>query len=264
MWSLVFASRPAARWGGRESISSRRLSPELCTFITLRNHGGYREGRVAACTRGRRAKNIARARVTTGTGGDTPAFPAQWVTAYFVLFSVSFALIATVAVASPLEPNDSLTPSLSAPEPHDFIRPRRCRSPHDTGPSTTFRTTSAAIARRPLRGRNGGDYTANQKFWKLEYFCARGLTGFLSACLSGKSVAPHEPSDMRRSRISLRSSGLRFGAIAATASLLPCILASSSALAERPPVMLSCYGLVPQQAARKAAAGVRRGPTKPK
>ena len=74
-------------------------------------------------------------------------------------------LIATVAIAQPLEPHDRLTPSLSAPEPHDFIRPRRCRSPHDISPSTTFRTTSAAIARRPfLEGRNSVDYTANQNF----------------------------------------------------------------------------------------------------
>jgi hypothetical protein len=70
-------------------------------------------------------------------------------------------LIATVAVMRPLEPHDSLTPSLSAPEPHDFIRPRRCRSPHGTDPSTTFRATSAAIARRPLF-RGGTNATIRQ------------------------------------------------------------------------------------------------------
>ena len=40
---------------------------------------GHREGRVAACTRGPRAKNIARARVDHRYSGDTPAFPAQLV-----------------------------------------------------------------------------------------------------------------------------------------------------------------------------------------
>ena len=70
-------------------------------------------------------------------------------------------LIATVAIAQPLEPHDRLTPSLSAPEPHDFIRPRRCRSPHDISPSTTFRTTSAAIARRPF-SRGGTGWTIRQ------------------------------------------------------------------------------------------------------
>jgi len=39
---------------------------------------------------------------------QAPLVPAQWVTAYVVLFSVNFCLIATVAIAPPLELHEDL------------------------------------------------------------------------------------------------------------------------------------------------------------
>ena len=132
-------------------------------------------------------------RVTTGTAGITPALPAQWFTAYVVLFSVNFACLATVAVAPPLELHESLSAWPERARTTRFCRPRRCRSPHDTSPSTAFRTTFTAMAIRPLLGAERALYTPNPNFGKEEYFCAQGLTGFSASCPAGKSMAscPH-------------------------------------------------------------------------
>jgi len=46
---------------------------------------------VAACTRGPRAKSCAKSAKTTGTGGYTPASPAQGFTAYGALSPVNLA-----------------------------------------------------------------------------------------------------------------------------------------------------------------------------
>src|SRR5690349_5880588 len=45
--------------------------------------------RVAAAPGALAPEKLREGRVTTGTGGDTPAFPAQWFTAYFVLSPVN-------------------------------------------------------------------------------------------------------------------------------------------------------------------------------
>ncbi len=176
MWSLVSLAPQtgrAKRPGGRpacsviamtsaryESAFSRRLSPEFCTFITLENtrvqgrpgdrmHPGPPRKKHCASARDHRYRR------------RHSGLPCA--VGYGLLRALlgELCLIATVAVMRPLEPHDSLTPSLSAPEPHDFIRPRRCRSPHGTDPSTTFRATSAAIARRPLC-RGGTNATIRQ------------------------------------------------------------------------------------------------------
>src|ERR1700740_951711 len=49
-------------------------------------------------------KSRARARRPQVMAENTPAFPARWFTAYFVLSSVNQCLFATVASCKPLEP----------------------------------------------------------------------------------------------------------------------------------------------------------------
>ena len=70
----------------------------------------------ARCTRGlvRTAHSKKRTRAYRFSGG-TPAFPAQWVTAYFVLSPVS-GLVVTVTCRS----LHKLSASIAAPGPHDF------------------------------------------------------------------------------------------------------------------------------------------------
>jgi hypothetical protein len=92
-----------------------------------------------------------------------------------VLFSVSFAFIATVAVAQPLEPNDSLTPSLSAPEPHDFAVRADAARLTAICPSTAFRATSTAIAIRPLLGAERDEIYGKSEFLKRKIFLQPGL-----------------------------------------------------------------------------------------
>jgi hypothetical protein len=65
------------------------IRPSFAHLFTLLENRGRREGRVAACTRGPRAKDCARSALTTGTGGDTPAFPAQWFYGLYALSPVN-------------------------------------------------------------------------------------------------------------------------------------------------------------------------------
>ena len=77
---------------------SRRVSPELCISITLSKNRGRREDRVAAAPGAPAPGKLREGHVTTGTGGDTPAFPAQWFYGLYVLSPVN-QLFATVARA---------------------------------------------------------------------------------------------------------------------------------------------------------------------
>jgi len=82
-------SRAMTRRTGYTPAFSRRISPELCIMPSppeIQRAQGRPGGR---CTRGPRARKIARGALTSGTGGYTPAFPAQWFTAYFALSSVN-------------------------------------------------------------------------------------------------------------------------------------------------------------------------------
>jgi hypothetical protein len=47
------------------------IHPSFASFFTLFKCGGRREDRVAACTRGPRAKDCAKSALTTGTGGNS-------------------------------------------------------------------------------------------------------------------------------------------------------------------------------------------------
>ncbi len=76
-WRHILAARIASESWKPSSLLSR----------------GRREGRVAACTRGPRAKELRESAKTTGTGGITPAFPARWFTAYSELSPVNQTLL---------------------------------------------------------------------------------------------------------------------------------------------------------------------------
>ncbi|HLG81728.1 MAG TPA: hypothetical protein VKY22_11980 [Bradyrhizobium sp.] len=58
---------------------------------------GRGEGRVTAAPGALAPKKLREGRVTTGTADITPAFPAQWFTAYSALSLVSQCLFATIA-----------------------------------------------------------------------------------------------------------------------------------------------------------------------
>jgi hypothetical protein len=78
---------------------------------------------------------------------DTPAFPAQWFTTYFVLSSVNQRL-----PPSPVQSFSAsleLSACLGAPGPHDFAVRKVRRSSVGTFTSTAFRTTFVTIAIRP-------------------------------------------------------------------------------------------------------------------
>jgi len=86
LWVPAFAGRRDTRSHPRGACR-----PSFAWSLTLRAIGGRREDRVAACTRGARANNCAKSAFTTGTGGISPAFPAQWFTAYGALSPVNLA-----------------------------------------------------------------------------------------------------------------------------------------------------------------------------
>jgi hypothetical protein len=74
------------------------VRPSFASFVTLLTDRGRREDRVAAAPGAPAPEKLREGRVTTGTGGDTPAFPAQWFYGLYVLSPVN-QLFATVARA---------------------------------------------------------------------------------------------------------------------------------------------------------------------
>jgi len=112
---------------GRHDIAlSRRQASELCIFLPLSKYGGRREGRVTAAPGALAPERLREGRVTTGTGGYTPAFPARWFTAYFVLFPVNQRLPPSPAWC--IKHRRRLGACVGAPEPHDLTVRKRRRS----------------------------------------------------------------------------------------------------------------------------------------
>jgi hypothetical protein len=74
---------------------------------------------VAAAPGALAPEELREGRVTTGTGGNTPAFPAQWFTAYFALSSVSQTLLSPSSAMMRMHRRQRGA-SLGAPGPHDF------------------------------------------------------------------------------------------------------------------------------------------------
>jgi hypothetical protein len=126
--------------------------------------------------------------LTTGTGGITPAFPAQWFTAYFALSPVN-QLVATVIFERRM-PTRRLGACIGAPGPRDFAVRKERRSSISLIASTASRP--AFVTTRPplVPRRDRSDFTPDSTFWKTELFLARELDRILRRCPSGKSPAP--------------------------------------------------------------------------
>ena len=143
------------------------LATEFARALHLfhpRKDRGCREGRVAACTRGPRARKIARARVNHRYSGDTPAFPAQRFTAYSALSSVNLRCHRRQREA--FGASRGLSACMCAPGPHGFaIRVRAARQSAQPT-SAAFRSTFVTIAIRPLCRCGVG--AVNHVFRKIE------------------------------------------------------------------------------------------------
>jgi len=74
---------------GCESAFSRRHSPEFCITITLLKERGRREGRVLAAPMVTALNGLRKCALTDRFSRNTPAFPAQWFTAYIALSPVN-------------------------------------------------------------------------------------------------------------------------------------------------------------------------------
>src|SRR6185312_3304656 len=107
---------------------------ELCIFLPLSKYGGRREGRVTAAPGALAPERLREGRVTTGTGGYTPAFPARWFTAYFVLFPVN----------QRLPPSPARCVSIAAD-----LAPAWARQDHTTSPSALRAARPAPSSRPP-------------------------------------------------------------------------------------------------------------------
>ncbi len=121
---------------------------------------------MAACTRGPAQEQLRERALTTGTGGITPAFPAQWSTGYFARSPVN-QLVATVARASSCA----------------NLAPAWARQDHTTWPSAS-RTARLTAHQRPphsaprfvttrtplMPARNGAKLYMISDFRKQKYF----------------------------------------------------------------------------------------------
>src|ERR1700758_3028889 len=94
--------------------------PRLLAFSPSQINRGRREDRVTAAPGALAPEKLREGRVTTGTADITPAFPAQWFTAYSALSSVSQCLFATVASQHTFGACAKLDASVGASGPHGF------------------------------------------------------------------------------------------------------------------------------------------------
>jgi hypothetical protein len=126
---------------------SRRVSPELCIFLhPPKTRAQGRPG--DRCTRGLAPEKLREGRVTTGTGGDTPAFPARWFTAYTcspVNHSVCHRHLALILRKTWRQ--------TSGRQDHDFAVRIACRSSTGTSASTAPRLTFVTFAIAPPQAR---------------------------------------------------------------------------------------------------------------
>ncbi len=151
--NLIFQSR------SRLHVLAAHCARGVSGYAALLRNGGRREDRVTACTRDRRAKEFAQARVDHRYSGISPAFPAQWFTAYFVLFPVNQRLppsptrcdFRIVASLAPAWARQNHTTSPSAKAPLVFRRFRVHRIPA---------SRLVTIARRP---------SASEAGWREQY-----------------------------------------------------------------------------------------------
>src|ERR1700751_4014564 len=111
--------------------------PRLLAFSPSQINRGRREDRVTAAPGALAPERLREGRVTTGTADITPAFPAQWFTAYSALSPVNHP-VCHRRLAMPLEHWRDLAPDLGAPGPHGFAIRNRRRSSISTIASTAI------------------------------------------------------------------------------------------------------------------------------
>ena len=167
----------------RRAAFSRRDAPgvlqEPCPSRNQRAQG--RPG--ARRTRGLARKTVHQTRARAYRfGGNTPAFPAQWLTAYFALAPVT-GFLATV-----------IPEKLSLPR---NLTPAPGRQAHTTSPyawatlvfvtfaSTASHRTFVTIASRPSLGETGGFKLLICPTARAKYFCEMHLTRIQVICPSG-------------------------------------------------------------------------------
>jgi hypothetical protein len=118
---------------------------------TLLKDRGRREDRVTAAPGALAPEKLREGRVTTGTGGNTPAFPAQWFTTYSVLSPVNQRL--------PPSPSRDLWSLAKTWRLHGrarttrLRRPRLCRSSVGTAASTASPPHVRDVRDRPSSSR---------------------------------------------------------------------------------------------------------------
>jgi hypothetical protein len=143
--------------------------PESCVVLDpLNNEGAGKAGRRlhpwVPCNR----KHGGR---TTGSTGITPAFPAQWFTAYFVLSPVT-------GLFCHRHPRKCLSRTWRQHRGARTTRLRRPLEPRSSGvtpTSTASRSASVTIASRPSWERDGRGYTPDLGFLKIRIFSGEGL-----------------------------------------------------------------------------------------
>jgi hypothetical protein len=129
---------------------SRRHPSEFCKFIRPKKREGagktgcalHPRSHVQRCTWQKRTRAYR-------FSGNTPAFPAQWFTAYSVLSPVRPGLLVTVVARIPPR---NLTPATGASGPHDFAvrfsHARQSQHPRPPLPAPT----SVTMANAPSLG----------------------------------------------------------------------------------------------------------------
>ena len=147
-----------------------------------RKNEGRREGRVTAAPGALAPERLREGRLTKGTGGDTPAFPARWFDGLCVLLGEPSRL-----PPSPFAKLFSFAwtwrQDLGAPGPHDFAVRDQCRSSISTLASIASNRACRDVRKTPLLPGGGTEETIRPILYsdKQKYFLQEGLTGFLPA-----------------------------------------------------------------------------------
>jgi hypothetical protein len=141
-------SRYVARLVSHASAFSRHLCPSLALRSAALNQRA--QGKPGADrTHGSRVVKNAGGR-TTGVTGNNPAFPARWVTAYFVLSPARLGLFVTAFATRTAQCDE--TPATWASGPHDFTVRFRHASSLVTSASTASHRNTPDDAQRPSIG----------------------------------------------------------------------------------------------------------------
>ena len=132
------------------STFSRHVLPEPCCSFRPLLSRGRRESRVPIAPMGPEQWVESSGVRTTGVTGNNPAFPARWVTAYFVLSPARLGLFVTAFATRTAQCDE--TPATWASGPHDFTVRFRHASSLVTSASTASHRNTPDDAQRPSIG----------------------------------------------------------------------------------------------------------------